>query len=171
MRVVLSTYDSRGGVEPYAALAAALREQGAEALVCAPPDCADRLTEVDVPFVPVGEPVRKLVHTTVAPSVSEVAAALIATQFDALARAATGCDVIVASGVLPAAAGARSVADLLGVPSVHVSYCPIFLPSPHHRPQPLPGRPVPAEVTDPQALDELSVANYNAFLREPLNAA
>jgi hypothetical protein len=58
--------------------------------MCAPPDCAERLAEVGVPLVPVGEPVR---------------------------------------------------------PPVHVSYCPIFLPSPHHRPHPLPGRPLPPEVT------------------------
>ncbi|MDG4824599.1 glycosyltransferase [Asanoa sp. WMMD1127] len=171
MRVVLSTFDSRGGVEPYAALARKLRELGAEAVVCAPPDCADRLAEVGVPFTPIGDPVRTLVHTTPPPSVAEVAAKLIATQFDALAKAAEGCDVIVGSGVLPAAAGARSVADLLGVPSVHVTYCPIFLPSPHHRPQPLPGLPVSADVTDPAALEQLSIDNYNAFLREPLNAA
>ena len=40
MRVLLSTYDSRGGVEPMVALAVRLRELGAEVRVCAPPDCA-----------------------------------------------------------------------------------------------------------------------------------
>jgi vancomycin aglycone glucosyltransferase len=29
------------------------------------------------------------------------------------------------------------VAEKLGIHSVHASYCPIFLPSPHHRPHPL----------------------------------
>jgi hypothetical protein len=48
--------------------------------------------------------------------------------------------------------------------------CPIVLPSPHHRPQPLPGRPIPADVTDPGELDAVDVANYNAFIGEPLNA-
>jgi vancomycin aglycone glucosyltransferase len=46
MRVLLSTNDSRGGVEPLVALAVRLRELGAEARVCAPPDCAERLAEV-----------------------------------------------------------------------------------------------------------------------------
>jgi UDP:flavonoid glycosyltransferase YjiC (YdhE family) len=55
VRVLLSTYDSRGGVEPLVALAVRLQALGAEALVCAPPDCAERLAEV-------GEPVRPLVH-------------------------------------------------------------------------------------------------------------
>ncbi len=53
MRVLLSTYDSRGG-EPLAALAVRLRELGAEVLVCAPPDCAERLAEAGVPLLPVG---------------------------------------------------------------------------------------------------------------------
>jgi UDP:flavonoid glycosyltransferase YjiC (YdhE family) len=58
MRVLLSTYDSRGGVEPLVALGVRLQALGAEVLVCAPPDCAQRLAEVGVPLVPAGEPVR-----------------------------------------------------------------------------------------------------------------
>ncbi|WP_433041640.1 glycosyltransferase [Dactylosporangium sp. CS-033363] len=171
MRVILSTYDSRGGVEPLAALALRLRAMGAEAIVCAPPDCAARLDELGVPLVPVGRPAKEIAHgeRPAAPDVQRIAAGLIAAQFDGLAAAAQGCDAIVTSGLLPVAAGARSVAELLKVPAVNVSYCPIFLPSPHHRPSPLPGRPVPAEVHDPDELDAIDVANHNAFLREPLN--
>jgi vancomycin aglycone glucosyltransferase len=173
MRVLLSTYDSRGGVEPLVALAVRLRERGAEVQVCAPPDCAERLAEVGVRLVPVGEPVRPLVHGTVRPSPADVprlAAAVMGAQFDALAAAAEGADAIVTSGLVPAVAGARSVAELLGIASMMVHWCPIFLPSPHHRPQPLPGRPIPADVTDPGELDAVDVANYNAFIGEPLNA-
>jgi vancomycin aglycone glucosyltransferase len=54
MRVLLSTYDSRGGIEPLVALGVRLRALGAEVLVCAPPDCAERLAEVGVPLVPAG---------------------------------------------------------------------------------------------------------------------
>lgn len=36
MRVLLSTYDSRGGVEPLLGLAVRLRELGVEVLMCAP---------------------------------------------------------------------------------------------------------------------------------------
>lgn len=56
MRVLLSTYGGRGDVEPLLALAVQLRALGAEVRVCAPPDCAERLAEVDVPLVPVGPP-------------------------------------------------------------------------------------------------------------------
>jgi vancomycin aglycone glucosyltransferase len=62
MRVLLSTYDSRGGVEPLVALAVRLRALGAEVRMCAPPDCAERLAEVGVPLVPAGEPVRPLMY-------------------------------------------------------------------------------------------------------------
>ena len=59
MRVLLSTYESRGGVEPLVALGVRLQALGAEVLVCAPPDCAERLAEAGVPLVPAGQPVRR----------------------------------------------------------------------------------------------------------------
>jgi UDP:flavonoid glycosyltransferase YjiC (YdhE family) len=62
MRVLLSTYGGRGDVEPLVGLAVRLRALGAEVRVCAPPDCAERLAGVGVPLVPVGPPVRQLVH-------------------------------------------------------------------------------------------------------------
>jgi vancomycin aglycone glucosyltransferase len=148
MRVVLSTVDSRGGVEPLLGLAVRLRELGAEALVCAPPDCAERLAELGVPLVPVGVPVRPLVHgakPSAAADVPRLAAGVIAAQFDKLTPAAEECDVLVASGLMPAVAAARSVAEKLGIRFVFVNWCPIFLPSPHHPPHPLPGRPFPPE--------------------------
>ena len=54
MRVVLSTYGSRGDVEPIAGVAVQLRALGAEVWVCAPPDCAELLARVGVPLVPIG---------------------------------------------------------------------------------------------------------------------
>ena len=54
MRVLLSTYGSRGDVEPMAGLAVQLRTLGAQVRVCAPPDCAELLGNVGVPRVPIG---------------------------------------------------------------------------------------------------------------------
>jgi vancomycin aglycone glucosyltransferase len=54
MPVVLLTYESRGDVEPMAGLAVKLRTLGAEARVCAPPDCAELPGNVGVPLVPIG---------------------------------------------------------------------------------------------------------------------
>ena len=56
MRVLLSAYEPRGGVELLVGLAVRPRELGTEVRVCVPPDCAERLAEAGVPLVPVGEP-------------------------------------------------------------------------------------------------------------------
>ncbi len=72
MRVLLSTYGSRGDVEPMVGLAVRLRALGAEVRVCAPPDkeFAELLARVGVPPVPVGQPVRPLVTGATPPSCS-----------------------------------------------------------------------------------------------------
>jgi vancomycin aglycone glucosyltransferase len=173
VRVLLSTYDSRGGVEPLAALGVRLQGLGAEVLACAPPDCAERLAEAGVPLVPAGDPVRALVHAAKPPSPDDVprlTAELIATWFDKVAAAAQGCDALVASGVIGVGLAARSVAEKLGIPSAHVSYCPVTLPSPCHPPTPLPGRPLPPGVTDNQVLWQLNARDYNTVFGPPLNA-
>ncbi|MCJ1679136.1 glycosyltransferase [Streptomyces sp. APSN-46.1] len=174
MRVVLSTYGSRGGVEPIAGLAVRLRELGAEVRVCAPPDeeFAQRLAEVGVETVPTGRPVRPLV-TTVTPGsavgLAQRAAELMAAQFDTVAAAAEGCDALVATGPLPATAGARSVAEKLGIRYVHVSHQPVSLPSPHRRPPARRGQPLPPDVTDNRALWDLDAQIANAMFGEMLN--
>jgi vancomycin aglycone glucosyltransferase len=172
MRVLLSTYGGRGDVEPLAGLAVRLRELAAEVRVCAPPDCAERLAEVGVPLVPVGPPVRQLVHGATPSSAADVprlVAELIAEQFDQLPAAAEGCDALVATGLFPVTASAQSVAENLGIRYVFAAYCPIFLPSPHRPPQPLPGRPLPPDVTDDRVLNDLDIQNYNALYGPALN--
>ena len=172
MRVLLSTYGGRGDVEPLVGLAVRLRTLGAQVRVCAPPDWAQRLAGVGVPLVPVGPPVRRLLHGATPPSPADVprlAAELIAEQFEKLPAVADGCDAMVATGLFPVAASVRSVAEKLGIRYVFAAYCPIFLPSPHRRPQPLPGRPVPPDVTDPRVLNELDIQNYNTLFGEALN--
>jgi vancomycin aglycone glucosyltransferase len=54
MRVVLSSYESRGDVKPMAGLAVRLRTLGAGVRVCAPPDCAALQARVGAPLVPIG---------------------------------------------------------------------------------------------------------------------
>ncbi|MGP3634895.1 glycosyltransferase [Streptomyces sp. 24-1644] len=174
MRVVLSTYGSRGSVEPIAGLAVRLQELGAEARVCAPPDeeFAKRLAEVGVEMVPTGRPVRPLV-TTVTPGSAEGlaqrAAELMAAQFDTVAAAAGGCDALVATGPLPATAGARSVAEKLGIRYVHASHQPVSLPSPHRPPPARRGRPLPSDVADNRALWDLDARIATAMFGEMLN--
>jgi vancomycin aglycone glucosyltransferase len=173
MRVLLSTYGGRGDVEPLVGLAVGLRGLGAQVRVCAPPDWAGRLAEVGVPLVPLGLPVRQLLDGATRPSAADVPriqAALIAEQFAKLPAVAEDCAALVATGLFPVAASAQSVAEKLGIRYVFAAYCPIYLPSPHHRPQPLPGRPLPPEVTDSRVLNDLSIQNYNAMFGAVLNS-
>ncbi|MDQ1012896.1 vancomycin aglycone glucosyltransferase [Streptomyces sp. V4I23] len=173
MRVVLSTYGSRGDVEPVVGLAVQLRELGAEVRVCAPPDeeFAELLAAVGVPLVPFGPAVRALVTGVTPPTAADafrIAAELVAARFDTLAAAAEGCDALVATGLMPA--GARSVAEKLGIRYVYACFHPFELPSPHHPPPPRPGRPFPPAVTDNRALWELDAERVNALYGEALNS-
>ncbi|MEU1035484.1 glycosyltransferase [Streptomyces mirabilis] len=167
MRVVLSSYGSRGDVEPMAALAIALRGLGAEVRVCAPEDgeFAERLAGVGVEMVPVRLSMRALAagaKSTAAPSMTERVAMLAAAQYEAVTVAAQGADTVVATGLFPAVAGARTAAGKLGLLFAYVSYFPGMLPSPHHPPYPLPGRPLPEGVTDNRTLWDLDGNGQNA---------
>jgi len=154
-------------------VAISLRGLGADVRFCAPPDCADRIAEYDVPHVAVGGSVRELVHAPVAPSPADVpkrAAELIEAHFEMLHDAGAGCDVLVTSGLVPVVASGRSIAEKLGVPSVLFGHCPIFIPSQDQRPHPLPGHPIPDDVTDPEALNQLDIDNYNSLFGDLVNA-
>jgi vancomycin aglycone glucosyltransferase len=174
MRVLLSTYDSRGGVEPLVGLAVRLRALGAEVRVCAPPDeeFAERAAGVGVPLVPFGESVRAMTTAATPPSEADLRRhvdELVAAQFDTVAAAAEGCDALVATGLLPAAAGARSVAEKLGIRYVYASYHPTDLPSPHHPPRSFWSSPLPLHLLDNRVLWELDARNVNALFGATLN--
>lgn len=174
MRVLLSTYGSRGDVEPLAAFAVRLKELGAEVKVCAPPDedFVRRLATVDVPLVPIGPSARELTKAAPAPSsLPERAAQLIAAQFDVMPAAAADCDVLVATGMMPTAAGALSVAELAGIPTHYVAFQKLSLPSPHHAPLACPGRPHPPGVTDNRALWGVDRESLNVLFGPGLNAS
>ncbi len=173
MRVLLSTFGSRGDVEPLVALAVRLRESGAEVTVCAPPDgdFVERLAGVGVPLVGVGPSARALTKAAPPPSsMSERAARIIANIFDTVLPAAEGCDVLVATGMVPAAAAGLSVAEKLGIPSVSVTFQQLTLPSPRRRPLEYAGRPHPPEITGNQALWDLDAQIINELFGPGLNA-
>ncbi|MFD7896660.1 glycosyltransferase [Streptomyces sp. NPDC059743] len=171
MRVLLSTYGTRGDVEPLVALAVRLRALGVEVRMCAPPDeeFEERLAGLGVQLVPVGPPVRALMRGTALPSAADLSryrTELVDTQFDIFPTAADGCDALVAAGLAQIAA--RSVAEAAGIRYVYASYSAVNLPSPHHAPPPRPGWPEP-EVNDNRTLWELDAHNVNAQFGETLN--
>ncbi|OLR93326.1 glycosyltransferase [Actinokineospora bangkokensis] len=151
MRVVLSTWGSRGDVEPLVALAVRLRERGAGVLVCAPPDeeFALLLERAGVPLAPMGPSVRSIVAGERPPSHAaafQLAPELVAARYAVLTEVARDADVLLATGLLPA--GVRSVAEKLGAHYVYASLHPYGLPSHHFPPQARPGTPSAADETD-----------------------
>ncbi len=155
MRVVLSSWGSRGDVEPLVGLAVQLRELGAEVRVCAPPDeeFVSLLARVGLPLVPLGPTVRSVVAGSRPPNAADafrLAAELVAARFDTLSAAAEGCDALLATGLMPS--GARSVAENLGIHYVLACFHIFGLPSRHFPPGRRPGTPSSPDETDLKVL-------------------
>ncbi|MCK7624947.1 glycosyltransferase [Streptomyces sp. RS10V-4] len=172
MRVVLSSWGSRGDVQPLAALAVRLRERGAEVRVCVPPDeeFTALLARAGAEPVPLGPSVRSVVTGERPPTARDafrLAPELVAARFETLSAAAEGGDALLATGLMPA--GARSVAEKLGIPYVFACFHPFGLPSRHFRPGRRPGTPSPEEETDPKVLWEQDAQRVNALYGEALN--
>ncbi|PSM42445.1 glycosyl transferase [Streptomyces dioscori] len=171
MRVLLSTYGTRGDVEPLVALAVRLQALGVEIRMCAPPDeeFVRRLADIGVRLVPVGPPVRAMMRGTSLPPAAELSRyrnELVDAQFDVLPAAVEGCDALVVAGL--AQIGARSVAEAAGIRYVYASYSAVNLPSPHHAPPPRPGWPQP-ETADNLTRWKLDAQQVNAQFAETLN--
>src|SRR5512141_588646 len=86
MRVLLSSWGSRGDIEPLAALALRLRELGAEVRVCAPPDeeFVELFARVGVMLTPLGPSTRSIAAGLKAPlpdAAFRLAAELVAARF------------------------------------------------------------------------------------------
>ncbi|RUX26432.1 glycosyltransferase [Mesorhizobium sp. M2A.F.Ca.ET.042.01.1.1] len=182
MRILLSTYGSRGDVEPLAALGAALQAHGVEARVSAPGDAefAALAARAGVAFAPAFAPVREWAKEMVNQSrsaspedrarlISGQAAEIAARQYEALSAAAEGCDAVVAFGLFPSCAAARLVAEQRGMRYMLGTFCPIWLPSQHNRPHQYPGHPLPAGVTDNRLLWETDIRTKNALFGDAVN--
>jgi vancomycin aglycone glucosyltransferase len=142
MRVLLSTIGSRGDVQPLVALAVELKALGQEVRLCVPPDFKDWIDGLDLPVTSIGPEVRKAAASLPAAPASlppeqlrRMREATVASQFETIAAAARGCDVVVGATALQIAA--HSVAERTGIAYIFAAYCPTVLPSPHHAPIPL----------------------------------
>ncbi|SPL94578.1 possible glycosyltransferase [[Actinomadura] parvosata subsp. kistnae] len=159
-----------------AALAVQLLGLGAEVRVCAPPDeeFAAVLARAGVPLVPVGPTARSMVKGPKrfrSADMAQRVADMVAETYDTVTEAASeGCDVVVATGMFPAVAGARAAAEKLGTRYVYTCFQPTMLPSPHHPPFEYPSHPHPAGVTDNRVLWDLDIQHMNALFGGPVNA-
>lgn len=130
MRVVLSTYGSRGDVEPMVALAVELRALGADVSLCAPPDkeFADLLAGAGVPMVPFDRPWRSWVRPSTSKQRTERVGEFIAAQYNTVVEAADGCDVLLTTAMSHFIA--QSVAEQLDIPHRHGVFAPNVLDDP-----------------------------------------
>jgi vancomycin aglycone glucosyltransferase len=167
MRVLLSTIGSRGDVQPLVALATQLKALDQDVHLCVPPDFRDWLETLGFSVTPIGPTLRstgKASPTAALPTPEQrrqMMEGTVAAQFETVAEAARGCNLIVAATALQIAA--RSVAETMGVPYVFAAFCPAVLPSPHHAPPVLAMRgdvPSPAQA-DYSALWAEDSARWN----------
>jgi vancomycin aglycone glucosyltransferase len=127
MRVLLSTYGSRGDVEPLVALAVQLRALGADVRMCAPPDeeFTELLAREGVSPVTFDRPWRSWERPPTAGERRQRVADFIAAQYDTVAAAAAGCDVVLATAMSQFVG--PSVAEQLGIPYRYALFCPEVL--------------------------------------------
>ncbi|MEU5881829.1 glycosyltransferase [Spirillospora sp. NPDC047279] len=129
------------------------------------------LGRVGVPLVPLGPTVRSVVAGTKPPSAKaafQLAPQLVAARFETLGAAAEGCDVLLATGLMPA--GARDVAEKLGIRYVLACFHYFGLPSRHFPPGARPGTPSPEGETDNRVLWEQDAQRVNALYGSALNS-
>jgi vancomycin aglycone glucosyltransferase len=171
MRFLLTGWGSRGDVEPLVALAERLRAHGAGVRLCVPPDFAGLAAAAGVEHVPLGPAVTAVVAGEKRPTAQDafrLAAELVAARFAVLPDAAEGCAAMVATGLMPA--GARSVADRLGLRYVLACFQVFGLPSPHFPPGMRPGVPSPAGETDLRTLWRQDAERVDALYAAAENA-
>jgi vancomycin aglycone glucosyltransferase len=141
MQVLLSSIGSRGDVQPILALALELQALGHRARLCVAPNFKEWVESYGLECIPIGPDLKKLTGGTVPgkPVLAfspeqwqRMADESVRTQFQVIAEAARGCDLIVAATALQTAA--RSIADVLKIPYVFAAYCPAVLPSPKYPP-------------------------------------
>ncbi|HEX9076800.1 MAG TPA: glycosyltransferase [Anaerolineae bacterium] len=140
MHVLLSSIGSRGDVQPIVALALELRALGHPARLCVAPNFIEWIESYGLECTPIGPDLKKFTGGTVPgkpvlPSqerLQQLADQSVRTQFQVIAEAARGCDLVVAAGALQIAT--RSIAEVQKIPYVFAAYCPAILPTPHFPP-------------------------------------
>jgi vancomycin aglycone glucosyltransferase len=176
VKVLLSTIGSRGDVQPLVALALQLRALDDEVRLCVPPDFREWIESLGFAVTPIGPELRSTGRARpplAQPTPEERQRAVegtIAAQFETIAPAARGADVIVGATALQIAA--PSIAETLGIRYVFAAYCPAVLPAPHHAP-PVLGRLGDTPAAGPQdypALWARDAERFSATFGPALNA-
>ncbi len=153
MRALLAAVGTRGDVQPALALAIALRKLGHTARLCISPNFVAWAQRLGLEAVPMGVEMRAPAKKSgiAAPLTAEELRRLresmpdlITDQFETLAKAAAGCDVIIGANAHQYAA--PSIAEHAGIGCVTAVYAPVAVPSSDLAPPPSPGQAADATV-------------------------
>lgn len=176
MQVLLSSIGTRGDVQPILALGLELQALGHKTRLCVPPDFKDWVESYGLECVPIGPNLKQMTGGTVPgkpvlPSpeqLQQMADLMVRGQFQVIAEAARGCDLIVAATALQIAT--RSIAEMQNIPYVFVAYAPAVLPSSKYPPTKMgghhPGSLSEAENEQLWKEDDESFARFGAVLNE-----
>jgi len=177
MRVLLSAVGTRGDVQPALALALELRDLGHGVRLCISPNFVDGARSLGLDARPMGVEMRMPARGAGAPvtltpdalrRLRESMPDLVTDQFETLASAVDGCDVIVGANAHQYAA--PSIAEHAGIGCVTAVYAPVALPSPDLAPPPPTG-----QTWDDPALSSIDArwrhvaASWNERARERIN--
>ncbi|MDD5306224.1 MAG: glycosyltransferase [Deltaproteobacteria bacterium] len=173
-RVLLAPVGSWGDVRPMLALGRALAASGHAVSLAAPPDFEAEAGRLGFAFHAVGRSAEAFLHNESAAVVARPIERLkvtsrylveeLSVQFEGLARAAKGAELVVGASLQFAA---RSVAEALGLPCRFVVFCPQALRSASHPPVIVPWQSMPGSAN--LFLWRASDLFYDRLLTKALN--
>lgn len=136
MKIVLTTFGSRGDVQPMLALTLGLQKAGHSVLLAGPPEKADWARQLDCPYVPLGADVTACIDTMRSVySFADIAKFMslvregIKAQFRLLPEIVAGADLVVGSSLVFALS---SLAEAMGIAYRYIAFTPQLLPSGRH---------------------------------------
>jgi UDP:flavonoid glycosyltransferase YjiC (YdhE family) len=136
VKIVLSTFGSRGDVQPMLALALGLRTAGHDALLIGPPEKAAWAAELQCPYQPAGSDVTALIDSMGAAHSARSALIFfrylrreVRTQFKQLPGLVRGAEMIVAASLSFSLA---SLAEAMQIPYRFIIFAPQLMPSASH---------------------------------------
>lgn len=140
-KILLTSFGSRGDIQPMFVLAQALQQRGHQVLCCASSNFADWAADLNLPFHGFGRDfeawLKQCSHliTTLKPrELPQMAATLreeILAHFKGLHQVAPGYDRMLVFGAQMAG---PSVAEYYNIPCCYITFCPMIYHSRHHAP-------------------------------------
>jgi UDP:flavonoid glycosyltransferase YjiC (YdhE family) len=136
MKIVLTTYGSRGDVQPMLALSLALQAKGHDVLLAAPPEKAGWAIALGCPFHPLGSDVTAFIDEmqnahSLRPSACFVSFLRkeLNSQFDLLPKIIAGADLVIGSSLTFALS---TLTEFQGIEYRYIAFAPQMLPSGYH---------------------------------------